>query len=586
MAAMRSQLLFRAVATILPALVFCASLVGSDSAFAQVVLQRGNTADPGTIDPQRANGQWENHIISDMFVGLSTYDVKGNSIYGAAESHTVSPDGLVWTFKIRKDHKWSDGAPVTADDFVYAYRRINDPATKAEYAAITYMIKNAQAANSGAMPGEAIGARAIDAETLEITLEHPTPYFFQALSHYCFYPVPKHVVEKYGDRWTDKDKMVSNGAYMLVDRVDNDYVHVKKNPYFYDAADVQIDEVYYKPVAGAAAVKRFRAAELDINNDFPLPELETLKRTLPEETKVSPFILTQYVAFNMTHPPFDNKDVRLALGMAIDRETVTDKVLKGGQVPAYGLVPPGISGYPGDAFVPYKDVPIEERRQKARDLLASAGFGPDNPLKATYIFQSTSVEAKLVAVTLQDMWRRVGAEIQLQSAESKVHYANLRRQNYDIGWGGWIADFNDARNYLFLAETSAEDMNYTKYSNPNFDQLLVESDMTVDAAKRQQIMKEAEQMMLNDSPMAPVYFGTSRNLVHSWVKGWEPNPVDVHRTRWMRIEGSRQAVAMNDDAAPGAIPDGAEVQTGEEQSWSSWFSGVTCSWFGIWCAAT
>jgi oligopeptide transport system substrate-binding protein len=165
------------------------------TATAQVVLHRGNTADPGTLDPQKANGQWENHIISDMFVGLTTYDVKGESIYGAAESHTVSDDKLVWTFKIRQGHKWSDGTPVTAHDFVYAYRRINDPLTKAEYAAITYMIKNAEAVNTNKAELTAIGAKAIDGMTLEITLEHPAPYFFQALSHYAFYPVPKHVVE-------------------------------------------------------------------------------------------------------------------------------------------------------------------------------------------------------------------------------------------------------------------------------------------------------------------------------------------------------------------------------------------------------
>jgi oligopeptide transport system substrate-binding protein len=426
---------------------------------------------------------------------------------------------------------------------------------------------------------ETIGARAIDDQTLEITLEHPAPYFFQALSHYAFYPVPKHVVEKHGTKWIDKENMVTNGAYTLVDRVDNGYVHVKKNPYFYEAAETQIDEVFYYPAAGDTAVRRFRAGEFDINNDFPLPQLDWLKKNLPAETFVSPFILTQYVAFNTTRKPFDNRDVRLALGMAIDRETITNKVLNGGQVPAYGLVPPGISGYAGTAVVPYKDIPIEERRQKARELLSGAGFGPENPLRTSFIFQSTSPEAKRVAVALQNMWREVGVEVELQQSESKVHYPRLRRQDYDIGWGGWIADFNDARNYLFLAETRSEDMNYTKYSSAEFDRLMMESDATLDSEKRQQLMLQAEQMMLNEGPMAPVYFGTSRNLVHTWVKGWEANPLDVHRTRWMRIEGQRQSVAVTDE--PGATAaDGTQVQVEGERSWAQWF----CSSFGLWCS--
>lgn len=572
----------RAFAVILSLVSF--GLVSAAPAEAQVVLHRGNTSDPDTLDPQKANGQWEGHIINDLFVGLTTYDAKANAIYGAAESHTVSADGLVYTFKIREGHKWSDGTPVTADDFVYAYRRINDPKTAAQYAAITYPIKNAEAVNTGKAPIEAIGAKAIDERTLEITLEHPAPYLFQMLSHYAFFPIPRHVVEKYGLKWIDKASMVSNGAYQLVDRVPNDFVHLKKNPYFYDTDQVKIDEVFFYPVAGEPAAKRFRAGELDINNDFPLPQLEWFRSNLPEQTHVDPFILTQYIAFNTTRPPFDNQDVRLALGMAIDREMITDTLLKGGQIPAYGLVPPGISGYPGTAHVGYKDIPIEQRRETARALLAKAGYGPGNPVRGTYIHQATP-EAKLVSVALQGMWRQVGAEIELQQAESKVHYTNLRSQNYDLGWGGWIADFNDARNYLFLAETKSEDMNYTKYSSPDFDALLVKSDITVDAAQRQAIMVQAEQMMLDAGPMAPVYFGTSRNLVQTWVKGWEGNALDIHRTRWLSIEG-RTAVVATPAAGTSVATDGSQLESESDAGWFDWFFAWMCSWFGAWCPAS
>ncbi len=557
-------------------------------AAAKVVLERGNNSEPDTLDPHKASGQWENNIISDLYVGLMTFNAKGEPVYGAAESHTVSEDGLVYTFTIREGHKWSDGTPVTPDDFIFSFQRINDPATAAQYASLTYPLKNAQAINEGRAPKESIGAKALDTRTLEITLEHPAPYFLQLLTHYTMYPVPKHQIESLGEsEWIKAGVMASNGAYKLAEWIPNDRVRLVKNPYFYEADDVQIDEVNYYPINDVeAAMKRFRAGELDINNNLPIPQLDWLKANLPEETRIYPFILTQYIVFNMTKPPFNDLRVRQAFALALDREFITERIMRTGQIPAYALVPPGILNYPGTASVIGKGMDAEARRAKARALLAEAGYGPDNPLTTTLIHPS-NLDTKRVAVALQDMWRQIGAQVQIQAGESKNHYNNLQTQNFELGWAGWIADYNDARNYLFLAETRSGQMNYSKYTNPAFDNAIIEADKILDLGQRGQMLVAAEQMLLDDVAMAPVYYGTSRNLVQTYVKGWEDNVVDVHRTRFMRIEGAKIPPVAKEEQS--AAPSSTSVSSEDgvpQQSWWDWFWGLVCSWTGLACPAS
>ncbi|NWH08632.1 MAG: peptide ABC transporter substrate-binding protein [Alphaproteobacteria bacterium] len=554
------------------------SLALLSAALSQSVLHRGNNSEPDTLDPHKASGQWENNIISDMFVGLMTFDPKGQPILGAAESYEVSPDGLTYIFKIREGHLWSDGVPVTADDFVFSLRRINDPQTAAQYASITFVVKNAEAVNAGRLPLDAIGARAIDAQTLEITLEHPAPFFPQLLTHYTMYPVPEHVVEAVGERWTKPGVMVSNGAYVLAQWNPNDVVRLVKNPHFYDAAEVSIDEVNFYPIQDVeATLKRFRAGELDTANNFPRTQLPWLLANLPAETHVAPFILSMYVAFNTTRPPFDDMRVRQALGLAIDREFIVSRVLNAGETASYALVPTGIVNYPATAQLRYKDVPLAERMERAKALLAEAGYGPNNPLRARFSIQNNA-DNKRLGVALQDSWRQIGAAIEFDFTESKVHYNNLRQQNYDFAWAGWIADYNDAKNYLYLGETRSAEMNYMKWSNATYDQLIQEADATADLTLRAQIMSRAEQILLDEAPMVPVYYGTSRNLVQSYIAGWEDNPVDVHRTRFLSFSGPRRVPVPVAEAAREA-----EAQAEDEQSWSGWFWGGVCAWTGLGC---
>ena len=327
------------------AAMMAATFAGAGQAAAESVLHVGNMGEPASLDPHYVSGTWENRIVGDMFLGLTTEGPDGKTVPGAAESWTISPDGLVYTFKLRK-HSWSDGKPVTAEDFVFAMRRILNPETAAEYASLLYTVKNGEAVNTGKAKPEELGVRAVDAGTLEITLEGPTPYFLDQLPHYTAYPVPKHVVEDLGKDWSKQGNIVSNGAYKLQEWVPNDHITLVKNAEFYAADSVSIDKVVLYPQEDRTAVqKRFRAGEIDVATDFASDQIDWLKANMPKETRIAPYLGIYYYPINTRKPPFDDKRVRQALSMAIDRDAIVDKVMKTGEIAAYSFVPPGTLNY-------------------------------------------------------------------------------------------------------------------------------------------------------------------------------------------------------------------------------------------------
>jgi oligopeptide transport system substrate-binding protein len=501
-------------------------------------LHRGNGAEPDTLDPHKAQGQWECNIIGDMFLGLTTEDAAGNPMPGAAESFSASPDGLSYTFRLR-DHVWSDGVPVTAHDFVYSFRRIAEPKFAAQYVSILYPIRNMEAVNAGRLPVERLGVHAIDARTLRIDFHFQVPYIAQLLTSFAAYPVPMHVVQRHGDDWLKPENIVVNGPYKLAEWRPNDHIRLVKNPRFYDAASVRIENVYFYPTQDAeAAVKRMRGGELDLLMDTLPPEkTDWLRRNMGKELRIAPFILSRYVQFNVTRKPFDDIRVRTALSLAIDRGIICSKVMRNGEQAAYSLIPPGMADYPGRARAPLLNLPPAARRRKARQLLAEAGYGPSNPLTFDYAMVMTT-EIKLISVALQEMWRQIGVGVRFVPSDTQIHFANLARHDFAVAWSGWIADYRDARNYLYIFASTAGSMNSGNYASRAFDALVDRSDNEHDPHKRALLLQQAEQKLLDDAAIAPVYFGVTRDLVSPQVKGWISNNININRTRFLSLDRS------------------------------------------------
>ncbi len=507
-----------------------------------VVLHRGNGAEPSSLDPHKAAGTWENNIIGDLMLGLYTDDPQGEPILGAAEDHQISEDGLTHTFTIREGLVWSDGVPVTAGDFVFAFRRIMNPLTAARYASLLYPIENAQEINSGQNPNlEDLGVRAINDRTLEIRLNRPAAFLPALLTHYTTFALPQHVIDEYGDSWTRPENMVTNGAYSLVAWSPNDFIRVRKNPLFYDADNVAIDEIVFYPTDDStAALRRFRAGELDMNAGFPSQQFEWLQANMPDETHVAAYIGTNYLAINLREEvngrpnPLLDLRVRQALALAIDRQIIAEQILRTGQIPAFTLVPPEMPNYTPPVS-PMQDMTQEERNEEARRLMRQAGYGPDNQLHIQYRYRE-SVDNRRAAVAMAGFWQAIYADVNIINTEPAIHYRDMEQGNFEIGDAGWIADYPDPENYLFLLDSSSGLLNYGEYANPEFDALLAQAASMTDLEARSQVLTEAEAILVRELPLIPTTFSVSNALVGPHVQGYEDNLVNIHRTRFMSID--------------------------------------------------
>lgn len=540
----------RSLAAATTALVLSLGLVscggGSADADKARTLQIGNVAEPLSLDPHQASGTWENRIIGDMLQGLTTEDPQGRPIPGMATEWSTSPDGLVWTFKLR-DAKWSDGQPVTAEDFVFAWQRIMTTSPPAKYASILYVIKNAEKIYDGRIKDVSqLGVRAIDAKTLEVTLEHPAPYLPGLLTHYTSFPIPKHVVEKVGKDWIKAENFVGNGPYKLQQWKPNDFVHVVRNANYYDNANVCIDQIFFYPTADDnAAERKVRTGDLDINTNFSGSRLEEINKNLPGYARIHGYTGLTYYIFNLRKAPFNDARVRAAISMTADREFVTKEILKAGQQPAYSLVPPGIADYQSGAMATdFKGQSMEERLARAKKLLEEAGYGPEKPLKFTFSFRNSGDNPR-VAPVVQQNWAKIAPWVQVEilGAETQINYEKLRQGDFELGDAGWISDFNDAKNFVYLFQTSTDQLNYGKYSNPEFDKLMEAADVEKDTVKRANLMKQAEAIVLKENGFMPMWFLTNRNLVSPRVTGWVDNAVDIHRARYLCTTDAQKAGA-------------------------------------------
>jgi oligopeptide transport system substrate-binding protein len=511
-------------------------VIGLDKARRSIDI--ANAGEPLSLDPQKCSGTWENNIVGNMFVGLVTENERCEPIPGMAERWETSADGKTWTFYLREAF-WSDGERCDAHDFVFAYRRILNPETLAEYASLLYLIKNAEQVNKGELPPEAVGVTALADNILEIQLVNPAPYLTQLLKHYTNYPVPKHVVEAHGDAWIKPENIVVNGPFTLLRWWSNYVVHLHKNPRFYDAGNVELQDLYFYPVSNNnTAARGVLSGEKGWSTDFPTNLVSELRRQAGDYVLLSPYLLMECFFLNCSKAPFDDVRVRRAISMALDREFIATRIYQTGETPAYSFIPPGIANYPSTARYPWADMSLEARRAEARRLLEEAGYGPDNPLTFEFSHRTTRDNPRK-AVVAQGDWSDIApwVTVRLVPTETQIHYANMRARNFQVGDGGWVADFNDARTYLYLMETRTGYQNYSAYSNPVYDQLMLDSDLEPDVARRAALMAQAEQVMLNDAPACVVLFGVSKNLVHPDLEGFSGNLEDIHRARWFKIKG-------------------------------------------------
>ncbi len=511
------------------------------SADAKMVFQRGNAAEPDTLDPHLGSTSWENHIIGDLFLGLTTEDAQAHPIPGVAESWTTSEDGLTWTFKIRKGILWSDGVPIKASDAVFGFRRVMDPKTASKYASMLYLIYNAEDVNAGKKPLTELGVRAIDDRTVELKLTQPAPFLPGLLTHYTSFPMPEHIISKYGNEWTKPGNMVSSGAYILDTWIANDHVKIVKNPKFYDAANVAIDEVYFYPTEDErAALTRFRAGELDANitnRGFPVDQIQWLKTNMPGQGRIHAYLANEYIVANTRRKPFDDPRIRRALSLALNREIYATKVYRDGRIPAYSFVPPGIDNYETNIKprIDFADWPMDKRVAEAKRLLAEAGYGPDNPLKFDFNAM-TGYDARRASAAITTMWREIGINTKPLPNEPKTHYNVIQAFDFDVAWAAWVGDYNDPQTFLYLMESNAGPFNYAGYKNKDYDTLMEQAKQTLDLKKRADILAAAEQKGMDDTATIPLTFTTTKNLVGPQVKGYVDNISNWHRTRFMRIE--------------------------------------------------
>lgn len=517
--------------------------LGSVGAAQAVTLNTMNGSEPGSIDPHQASGDWENRIIGDYIEGLMAEDAKADAIPGQAESWEVSEDGLVYTFKLRDGIQWSDGTPVTAADFEFAFRRIVDPATASDYAYLQYPIKGASEIADGSMPIDSadFGVKAIDDKTLEITLENPTPYFLQLLTHYTAYPVPKHVVEAKGADWTKVENVVGNGPYKITEWVPGNYIKSVKSDTYYDKDAVQIDEVYYYVQDDlAAAFNRYRAGEYDILTDLPFDQQAFVRDNLPGEGRFAPFSGIHYYVLNQEFEPLADVNIRKALSISINRAIIGPDIWGSGEPPAYGWVPPGISNYDVPPYMPeYASKTYEENVAEAKALMEAAGYTAASPLQLQIRYNTNDNHQRL-AVAISAMWEQINVKTELFNAETPVHYDALRAGDYQVGRAGWLMDYSDPSNMIELLETGVMQdgvmnwgNNYGRYSNAEFDRLAAEAEKETDLQKRAELYAQAEKIAMDEFGAIPLVNYLAANVVKPNIQGFEDNAKDIHRTRWL-----------------------------------------------------
>lgn len=487
------------------------------------------SAEPPTFDPAQAKDSQTNTALRLMYEGLTRPGTDGNPVPGVAEKWDVSEDGLKYTFHLRDNAQWSNGEPVTAKDFAYAWERVLSPKTTpaSEYAYQLYYIKNGQEFNEGKVKDFAdVGVKVIDDKTLEVTLANPTSYWLGLTSFYTYYPVNQKNVEA-NPQWASKaDTMITNGAFNLTTWTTGQELAWTKNAKYWDASSIKLNTITSSLVnSGATEFSSYQSGQLDYagapTGEIPTDQIPAAKQQYPDQFQAKGIASTYYYLFNVKEKPFNNLKIRQAFSMAINRQAIVDNVTLGGQIPAYGYVPPGIKGNNEEFRTEYKDSYFTEDAAKAKQLLAEGmkEEGYTTLPEITLIYNSSEAHQK-IALAIADMWKNnLGVSVKTQNQEWSVFLDNRQSGNYQIARAGWTADYNDPMTFLDMWMTGNGN-NDAKYSNPEYDKLLKDAQATQDNAKRMDDMSKAEKILVQDDmAMMPIYYYTSVSLVKPNLKG-------------------------------------------------------------------
>lgn len=484
---------------------------------------RGNGTEVASLDPQKTEGVPESNVIRDLFEGLVNQDGDGKIVPGVAKSWQTT-DNKTFVFNLREDAKWSNGDPVTADDFVFTFQRAVDPATGSPYAWYLEMTTMVNAADiiAGKKDKSTLGVKALDAHTLQIELSQPVPYFVKMMAHTTVKPVHRATLEKWGDEWTKPEHFVGNGAYKLDSWVVNERMVLTRNSQYWDDKDTVINKVTYLPIESQVAeMNRFLSGELTMTYELPLEHFRRLQKEHPEDLKVTGQLCSYYYGFNNAKAPFDDVRVRKALSYAIDRNIIANAILGQGQKPAYFLTPEITAGFTPE-LPEYAKWSQKERIAKAKALLKEAGFDSDHPLNFTLLY-NTSDNHKKIATAIQSMWKKsLGVNVTLENQEWKTYLDTRREGNFDVTRAGWCGDYNEASSFLSLMQSN-NSSNDPKYHSQAFDQLMEKALNSTSEQEREALYVDAEKQLAKDMPIAPIYQYVNARLVSPQLGGYPEN---------------------------------------------------------------
>ena len=503
------------------------------------VLYEGNGGEPQELDPHIVTGVSEQRIAMTLLEGLLSQDpVDFHPIPGVAEKWNISPDGKTYTFYLRRNARWSNGDLVTARDFWESYKRILSPTLAAEYAYMLFPVVNAQAFNEGKITDfNQVGFKVLDDYTFQLTLENSSPYLLSVINyHSSWMPVHMASLRKYGDpyqrgnKWTRPGRFVGNGPFVLSQWRVNNVVVVKKSPTYWDRDRVRLNEIHFMPIESDDTEERaFRAGQLHITEFLPLTKIDFYKKNYPQYLHIEPYLGTYFYRINVTKPPLNDKRVRRALALTIDRESLVADVTRGGQMPAFCLTPPGTAGYTCRTQ-------LHENVAEARRLLAEAGYPEGKGFPPIELLYNTLEAHRIIAESIQQMWKKaLGIDVRLVNQEWKVYLDAQRTLNYQVCRASWIGDYVDPNTFLDMWLTGGGN-NETGWSNREYDGLIAEAARTTDPRQRLEVFQKAEAILLDELPIIPIYFYTHVNAQRPEVKGWYPTLLDYHPYQYVYLK--------------------------------------------------